>query len=61
MPGLRSLASLANQPVTRLETVKPALAKGLATLGIGNVLDLLSHYPRRYIDRTRISLSLIHI
>ena len=26
---------------------------GLAVLGIDSVLDLLFHYPRRYVDRTR--------
>ena len=33
--------------------VGPAKAKALASFGIRNVFDLLTHYPRRYIDRTK--------
>ena len=48
----RRLAQLAGIPVTGLAGVGPKKAEGLAELGIHSVLDLLLHYPRRYIDRT---------
>ena len=48
----RRLAQLAGIPVTELAGVGPKKAEGLAELGIHSVLDLLLHYPRRYIDRT---------
>jgi ATP-dependent DNA helicase RecG len=51
-PG-RKFRQLATQPVDVLATVKPAKAKALAAAGIESVLDLLTTYPRRYIDRTR--------
>ena len=49
----RTLQSLAEVPVTRLSGVGDSRAKALAAFGIENVFDLLTHYPRRYIDRTR--------
>jgi ATP-dependent DNA helicase RecG len=39
--------------VAELKGVGPKKAEGLETLGITTVLDILTHYPRRYIDRTR--------
>ena len=36
-----------------LERVKPRKAQALADWGVTSVLDLLTTYPRRYIDRTR--------
>jgi ATP-dependent DNA helicase RecG len=33
--------------------VGPKRAEALASLGIATVADLLAHYPRRYLDRTR--------
>jgi ATP-dependent DNA helicase RecG len=50
--GGRRLAQLAAIPVTELEGVGKKKAEGLASQGIHTVLDLLMHYPRRYIDRT---------
>jgi ATP-dependent DNA helicase RecG len=49
-----SLAELAAIPVGHLDTVAThkAWAKGLETLGLESVLDLVTHYPRRYVDRT---------
>jgi ATP-dependent DNA helicase RecG len=49
----RTLAKLAEIPVTELKGVGGAKASSLAELDIHSVLDLLTTYPRRYIDRTR--------
>ncbi len=46
------LGFLAAQPVDVLKRVGPKKAAALADMGIENLLDLLTHYPRRYIDRT---------
>jgi ATP-dependent DNA helicase RecG len=48
----RRLAQLAHIPVDQLNGVGAERAKALSELGIASVLDLLTHYPRRYIDRT---------
>ncbi len=39
--------------VAMLSKVGPKKLKGLDVLGIESLLDLLTHYPRRYLDRTR--------
>jgi ATP-dependent DNA helicase RecG len=52
-PMARTLESLRSVEVTRLSGVGPSRAKALAAFGIRDVFDLLTHYPRRYIDRTR--------
>lgn len=49
----RPLRALAELPVSRVNRVGEKRASALATLGIETVLDLVTHYPRRYIDRTR--------
>ncbi len=49
----RTLVQLAGIPVSELKGVGPAKAASLAELEIHSVLDLLTTYPRRYIDRTR--------
>ncbi|MGH9154695.1 MAG: ATP-dependent DNA helicase RecG [Acidimicrobiales bacterium] len=49
----RRLNRLAGIPVTDLAGVGPKTAVGLADMGIETVLDLVTHYPRRYIDRTQ--------
>ncbi|HEY2815431.1 MAG TPA: ATP-dependent DNA helicase RecG [Acidimicrobiales bacterium] len=49
----RSLSHLADTPVTVLKGVGPERAKALHALAVDNVLDLLTYYPRRYLDRTR--------
>ncbi len=49
----RLLSGLADVPVTRLHGVGEKKAKSLAEMGIHQVLDLLTHYPRRYVDRTQ--------
>ncbi len=48
----RRLSQLAQLPVTELKGVGDARAGALAKLGVRTVLDLLTYYPRRYLDRT---------
>jgi ATP-dependent DNA helicase RecG len=47
-----TLGDLAAMPVTRLKGIGERKADGLAIVGVENVLDLLTYYPRRYVDRT---------
>jgi ATP-dependent DNA helicase RecG len=47
-----SLSRLASIGVDRLNRVGPKHQAALHAMGIDCVLDLLTHYPRRYIDRT---------
>ena len=49
----RSLRRLDSIPVAEVKRVGPKGAEALGRIGIESVLDLLSTYPRRYIDRTR--------
>ncbi len=49
----KTLAQLAAIAVSEVRRVGDKRAEALATLDIATVLDLLTHYPRRYIDRTR--------
>jgi ATP-dependent DNA helicase RecG len=49
----RRLAQLAKIPVGELKGVTEKKANALATMEIETVLDLLTHYPRRYLDRTQ--------
>ncbi|MBV8235464.1 MAG: ATP-dependent DNA helicase RecG, partial [Acidimicrobiia bacterium] len=49
----RRLAQLAEIPVTGLKGVGDKKAEALALMEIESVLDLLTHYPRRYIDRSQ--------
>jgi ATP-dependent DNA helicase RecG len=48
----RRLSSLAAKPVDVLDGVGPKRAGSLAEVGIETVLDLVTHYPRRYVDRS---------
>ena len=50
-----TLADLQALPVTSLTVLasKPKKLAGLAELGITTVADLVTDYPRRYLDRTR--------
>jgi ATP-dependent DNA helicase RecG len=50
----RKLRQLAELPVAQLRQVGPGTERELAELGIGSVLDLLTHYPRRYLDGTHL-------
>ena len=47
------LRRLADLPVTALRGVGDKKAQGLARTDIHNLLDLLTHYPRKYLDRTK--------
>ncbi|MCU0270953.1 MAG: ATP-dependent DNA helicase RecG [Acidimicrobiales bacterium] len=49
----RRLAQLAATDVGVLRGVGPAGVEALAKVGVHNVLDLLTYYPRRWIDRGR--------
>jgi ATP-dependent DNA helicase RecG len=51
-----TLRSFAEMPVTVLRGVGPKKAGALEQMGITSVLDLITHYPRRYVDRTREAL-----
>jgi ATP-dependent DNA helicase RecG len=48
-----TLADLRAIDVARLKGVGESLEKRLAVLEIANVLDLLQHYPRRWVDRSK--------
>ena len=48
-----TLADLREIEVGRLKGVGDSLESRLAALEITNVLDLLQHYPRRWVDRTK--------
>jgi ATP-dependent DNA helicase RecG len=50
-----TLPRLAEIEVDRLNGVGPKAKDALAAMGITTVLDLVSHYPRRYVDRTNQS------
>jgi len=55
--GTASSAPLTNSelaaiPVTRLKGVGERKAEALAEVGVQSVADLLTYYPRRYVDRT---------
>ena len=54
--GPLGLGELAGIAVGRLSGVTPKKQAALDALGIESVLDLLSHYPRRYLDRTNQAL-----
>jgi ATP-dependent DNA helicase RecG len=51
--GRLLLRALAQRRVTDLSGVGPRKAEALEEMGITSVLDLITHYPRRYIDRTQ--------
>jgi ATP-dependent DNA helicase RecG len=49
----RTLRDLSGRPVSVLQTVSARKEERLREFGVESVLDLLTTYPRRYIDRTR--------
>jgi len=54
--GKRRLGQLAHIDVAELRNVGARRADSLRQMGIDTVLDLLTHYPRRYADRTNSSV-----
>ena len=46
-PDGRMLTSLAEIPVQRVNKIGDKRAEALAAVEISNVLDLITHYPRR--------------
>jgi ATP-dependent DNA helicase RecG len=53
---------LSTVPVSRIRNIGEKRTEALASLGITNVFDLLTYYPRRYINRTRrVDLSDLHV
>ena len=50
--GPITLGELEAMPVTRLKGVGERKAEGLAVVGVRSLLDLLTYYPRRFVDRT---------
>jgi ATP-dependent DNA helicase RecG len=48
----RRLISLADKPVAVLAGIGPKKASALEQVGVTTILDLLTYYPRRYLDRT---------
>ena len=58
----RRLRQLGDVPVSQLRHIGEKRTAALASLGIDNVFDLLTVYPRRYIDRTmRVDLSDLNV
>lgn len=49
----RRLTQLAEIPVERIDGVGTRRREALAKVDVHTVLDLLTYYPRRYLDRTR--------
>lgn len=55
MPIDREKATLAlDEPVSRVRLVSPARARALEKLGVRTLRDLLTHFPRSYIDLSRV-------
>src|SRR6476620_7310608 len=52
MTGPLTLAELAGIPVGRLKGVGERKLESLHSVGVDTVLDLLTTYPRRWVDRT---------
>jgi ATP-dependent DNA helicase RecG len=51
----KTLRDLRDIPISRISGVTPRLEERLGMLEIRNVLELIEHYPRRYLDRTKKS------
>ena len=48
----RRLRTLDGIDISVLKAAPPRKVAALRTLGINTILDLLTHYPRRWVDRT---------
>ena len=58
----RRLRQLGDVPVSQLRNIGEKRTAALSSLGIDNVFDLLTVYPRRYLDRTkRVDLSDLNV
>ena len=58
----RRLRQLGEVPVSQLRNIGEKRTAALSSLGIDNVFDLLTVYPRRYLDRTkRVDLSDLNV
>ncbi len=54
-PPDRTAATLAlDESVTNVRLVSPARARALGKLGITTIRDLVTHYPRRYVDLSHV-------
>ena len=51
-PGV-TLKELEGRPLTDLHGVGEQTSASLSKVGINTILDLISYYPRRYIDRSK--------
>ena len=51
-PGV-ALKELEDRPLTDLHGVGKQTSASLSKVGINTILDLISYYPRRYIDRSK--------
>jgi len=49
----KRLSELDSLDATALSGVGPERSKALSAFGIDTILDLLTHYPRRYLDKTK--------
>jgi len=49
----KRLRELDDLPVTLLKGIGPERAKVLAQIDVASIFDLLTHYPRRYLDKTK--------
>jgi len=47
--GLEELAAI---PVESIPGLSTKVVRGLSELGVENAYDLVTYYPRRYVDRT---------
>jgi ATP-dependent DNA helicase RecG len=53
VPEPITLRELAHKPAHELDAVGPKLEERLAQMELHTVLDVLQHYPRRFVDRTK--------
>ena len=53
MTGAITLQQLDERSVAELKGVGPKKVAALAQVGVATVLDLLTTYPRRWVDRTK--------
>ncbi|MEF9841622.1 MAG: ATP-dependent DNA helicase RecG [Raoultibacter sp.] len=56
LPSSRLAATLAlGEPVGRVRAVSPVRARALSQLGIDTIYDLVTHFPRRYLDMSQVA------